>query len=82
MRFRKQVEKEYFETKEKLEQLERELAEKYRRKNRYDKNKAIENQRSKVWREQQKLNKMLEEKGENKWIAVITVNYLFANNVN
>ena len=64
MRFRKEVEKEYFETKEKLEQLERELAQKYRRKNRYDKNKEIENQRSKVWREQQKLNKMLEKRGE------------------
>lgn len=64
MRFRKEVEKEYFETKEKLEQLERELAQKYRRKNRYDKDKEIENQRSKVWREQQKLNKMLEKRGE------------------
>lgn len=64
MRFRKQVEKEYFETKERLEQLERELAQKYRRKNRYDKDKEIENQRSKVWREQQKLNKMLEKRGE------------------
>lgn len=64
MRFRKEVEKEYFETKEKLEQLERELAQKYRRKNRYDKDKEIENQRSKVWREQQKLNKMIEKRGE------------------
>lgn len=64
MRFRKEVEKECFETKEKLEQLERELAQKYRRKNRYDKDKEIENQRSKVWREQQKLNKMLEKRGE------------------
>ena len=64
MRFRKQVEKECFETKERLEQLERKKKKKYRRKNRYDKDKEIENQRSKVWREQQKLNKMLEKRGE------------------
>lgn len=42
----------------------KEIQKKKNRKDRYWKNKEIENQRSKVWRENQKLEKLLKEKSD------------------
>lgn len=50
--------------KDRIMELERIKETKEKRKSRYWENKEIENQRSKVWREQQKLDKMLEDKSK------------------
>lgn len=42
----------------------KEIQKKKDRKNRYWQNKEIENQRSKVWRENKKLERLLKEKGD------------------
>ena len=46
-----------------IEELQDELKKKSARKERYWRNKEEENLRSKIWRMQQKLNKMIENKG-------------------
>lgn len=50
--------------KDRIMELERIKETKEKRKSRYWENKEIENQRSKVWREQQKLGRMLEDKSK------------------
>ena len=55
--------------KEKLQEIEKlykDLQKRYDRRERYWENKEIENQRSRVWREQKKLEKLIEKKKEEK----------------
>ena len=66
MRRRKEVEIEYKEKLEEIEKLYKDLQKRYDRRERYWKNKEIENQRSRVWREQKKLEKLIEKKKEEK----------------
>ena len=62
MKRRIEVEKEYKEKLKETEKLYKDLQKRYDRRERYWKNKEIENQRSRVWREQKKLEKLIEEK--------------------
>ena len=66
MRRRKEVEIEYKEKLEEIEKLYKDLQKRYDRRERYWENKEIENQRSRVWREQKKLEKLIEKKKEEK----------------
>lgn len=66
MKRRKEVEIEYKEKLEEIEKLYKDLQKRYDRRERYWKNKEIENQRSRVWREQKKLEKLIEKKKEKK----------------
>lgn len=66
MRRRKEVETEYKEKLQEIEKLYKDLQKRYDRRERYWKNKEIENQRSRVWREQKKLEKLIEKKKEEK----------------
>lgn len=66
MRRRKEVEIEYKEKLQEIEKLYKDLQKRYDRRERYWKNKEIENQRSRVWREQKKLEKLIEKKKEEK----------------
>jgi hypothetical protein len=66
MKRRKEVEIEYKEKLEEIEKLYKDLQKRYDRRERYWKNKEIENQRSRVWREQKKLEKLIEKKKEEK----------------
>ena len=66
MKRRKEVEIEYKEKLEEIEKLYKDLQKRYDRRERYWKNKETENQRSRVWREQKKLEKLIEKKKEKK----------------
>lgn len=66
MRRRKEVEIEYKEKLQEIEKLYKDLQKRYDRRERYWENKEIENQRSRVWREQKKLEKLIEKKKEEK----------------
>lgn len=66
MRRRKEVEIEYKGKLQEIEKLYKDLQKRYDRRERYWENKEIENQRSRVWREQKKLEKLIEKKKEEK----------------
>ena len=66
MKRRKEVEIEYKEKLQEIEKLYKDLQKRYDRRERYWENKEIENQRSRVWREQKKLEKLIEKKKEEK----------------
>lgn len=57
---------EYKEKLQEIEKLYKDLQKRYDRRERYWENKEIENQRSRVWREQKKLEKLIEKKKEEK----------------
>lgn len=64
MKRRIEVEKEYKTKLIETEKLYKELKRMYDRRERYWQNKEIENQRSRVWREQKKLEKLIQNKKE------------------
>lgn len=64
MKRRIEVEKEYKTKLIETEKLYKELKRMYDRRERYWQNKEIENQRSRVWREQKKLEKLIRNKKE------------------